>query len=136
LGYSSGGNLAFEVAKKRKNIKRLILLDSWKIEKSIKICWQEAQKEFERDNIAIEETILNHYIEMLNRMNNNKKVNCDIDLISFAKEDKDGLTQKWQDSTKRVFRKYSGFGNHYTMLKNEYLPKNMEILNQILGDLK
>jgi len=133
LGYSSGGNLAYEVAKKSKNIKKLILLDSWKIKKEDKISQREAEIEFQRDNIEIDYPILNSYVEMLNSMNNNKKVNCDIDLISFKKEKKiDGMRQDWQNSTKREFRGHIGFGNHYNMLKNNYLHKNMKIVNKII----
>ena len=133
LGYSSGGNLAYEVAKRSKNIKKLILLDSWKIKKRDILSKKDAKKEFQRDNIEIDNTILKSYIEMLNSMNNNKKVDCDIDLISFKKEKKiESIWQGWQNSTKREFSEHIGFGDHYSMLKDDYLAKNSKIINQII----
>jgi len=128
--------LAFEVSKKmKKSPKKLILLDSWKIEETNSIDRDEMLFEFKIENLEIDYRVVDRYIEMLNSMQNSKKINSDIDLILFRKENKDvmrGINQDWKDSTKRDFREFIGFGNHFNMLKGDNLIKNCHIINRII----
>ena len=135
LGYSSGGNLAFEVIKQmKKRVKKLILLDSWKIEELNAIDRDEALHEFKKENLEIDYLIVDRYIEMLNGMKSSKKINSNIDLISFGKETKDVMkfNQNWQNSTRKEFREYIGFGNHIEMLKDNYLIDNCRLIDKII----
>jgi amino acid adenylation domain-containing protein/FkbH-like protein len=140
LGYSSGGNLAFEVSKNMKiSPRKLILLDSWRINTLQTITKKEALVEFEKEKLEVDEYIIDRYIKMLNGMLNKNKINSDIDLILFSKDDSNDMKevdQNWTNSTNKEFSEFRGFGNHSNMLKNDYLVKNCQVINKIIKGIK
>jgi amino acid adenylation domain-containing protein len=128
LGYSSGGNLAFEVIKEMQNrAKKLILLDSWKIDDFNSVDREEVLLEFKKDNLVIDYNIIDKYIIMLNSMKNIDKISSDIDIVLF-----NNINQNWRELTKNNFRKFIGFGNHFNMLKDDNLTKNCHLINNII----
>ena len=141
MGYSSGGNLAFEIIKKMKEKpKKLILLDSWKIKKFHSVNKNKVLNELKNSDLEINQTILDKYIKMLNSIKNINKIDVDIDLITLSKGrtisgDK-YLDQNWKILTNGSFKKYSGFGNHLNMLKDDYLIKNCKLIRTILREKK
>jgi len=135
LGYSSGGNIAFEVSKRLdKQPKVLILIDSWKIEALYSLKAEDVYEEFRNNHLTIDHTIVNKYINMINLNTNSDKINADIELIRSERDEvgDDSLSQEWHSSTTKAMHKTQGFGNHLEMLKEPYLRDNALLINQIL----
>lgn len=133
LGYSSGGNLAFEVINQlQKKPKKLILVDSWRIKKFNSVDKKIFDKELMR-NIKIKK-----YLKMLNKTQNTKKDNIEIDLIKAKKNKKSNgnkyLDQKWKFLTKKSFKKHQGFGTHFDMFKDDFITENCNLIKKILED--
>ncbi|PJI07373.1 MULTISPECIES: non-ribosomal peptide synthetase [Clostridium] len=158
LGYSGGGNLAFEVAKvlekKGYEVSDIIMLDS-AVKKSVKDNLTYPSKyevisimknffnidnfhEFE-ENIA-ERAMVNHkkYIQYNNKNITKEKVKANIYVISSSstrevRENYEYLLN-WENHTMGKFVIYDGYGLHLDMLSGEYCGKNAEILKNILAE--
>jgi amino acid adenylation domain-containing protein/FkbH-like protein len=138
LGYSSGGNLAFEVVKElKKEPKELILVDSWRIKKFNSLKRDEVFNELKDLHLdADSKRRINIYIEMLNSMRNFGKIETNIELIkslnSIGGSENRYLNQNWKDLTRGIIKEYLGFGEHLEMLKDNYLIKNCKLIKKIL----
>ena len=134
LGYSSSGQLAFEVAKflKSKKLKKIILLDSVKtielnsIKGKEKEILLKASKDFGMSKSQIES-----FMDMINTTINKGVVDVDIDMLRSEEKIED-IYQNWSLNTSKKYRVYQGFGNHIEMVSDMYLGKNCDILKKIL----
>ncbi|HFU74784.1 MAG TPA: DUF2974 domain-containing protein, partial [Arcobacter sp.] len=133
LGYSSGGNLAFELIDHLiKKPQKLILVDSWRIKKFNSV----DDREFDEE--LIQNKRINRYVKVLNKMKNIHQQNIQIVLIK-AQRDKQVkgnkyIDQKWKFLTKGTFTKYQGFGTHYEMFKEEFIMNNCDLIQKTLEE--
>ncbi|MDQ0273730.1 thioesterase domain-containing protein/acyl carrier protein [Cytobacillus purgationiresistens] len=147
LGYSAGGNLAFEVAKNMEisgeSLSSLIILDA-ECKTSIKeISDRQLEKEIE-DQIqnaefkykdllttpSLRQKVkkrIEKYRRYLEETVNEGTINSDIIVIST--EDNDGLS--WSSSTIGKHQVIKGFGNHMGMIHSPYVSKHAEILRNL-----
>jgi amino acid adenylation domain-containing protein len=159
IGYSAGGNLAFEVTKELEKegyeVSDLIFIDSnLKIENEL-LSESEFNKNLETYATAASEylkpygleSVKNKVIEKvakyLNYFHNLKNigiVNANIHLIT--NEEKRGKEESastpsvsWEKLTKNNFKIYPGYGEHPAMLSDGYIEKNIEILKKILAHI-
>ncbi|MBU3162817.1 amino acid adenylation domain-containing protein, partial [Clostridium estertheticum] len=158
LGYSGGGNLAFEAAKvlekKGYEVSDIIMLDS-AVKKSVKDNLTYPSKhevisimknffnidnfhEFE-ENIA-ERAMVNHkkYIQYNNKNITKEKVKANIHVISSSstrevREHYEYLLN-WENHTMGKFVIYDGYGLHLDMLSGEHCDENADILKNILAE--
>ncbi len=154
LGYSGGGNLAFEVCKilesKGKNVHAIIMIDAFRkryIPKSmpadIVVMKEEAMAqlgEAASDN-ALED--LSRYYDLVNFELNDFEgsVQADVYLITsenrttFGDRKVDGVPffHPWSNCTTGNFKEIQGTGNHEDMLKKPWLKTNGQLINQILN---
>lgn len=153
LGYSAGGNLAFEIANEMKNrgleVTDIILIDSKYREVEKEIIFDE---EIERDIKDIIDLIKNNeaYSENINiasieeeikkkvqasfkyhsKLKTNHKLDSNIYLIKS--KDEYSYAKDWMNSTSGNFELYDGQGTHQEMLK---ITENYSIICNILNKL-
>ncbi|MBZ9636378.1 non-ribosomal peptide synthase/polyketide synthase [Clostridium sp. FP1] len=161
MGYSAGGNLAFEVTKELENsgyeVDHIILLDSNIRDEKIKGDSENLKvmkgmvdgvNEYARINAPfmleyISENVqrkLEKFTSYLNELINEGKINANINLILSSSEniDEDTLNIKlkkaneWADLTKKCFKVYQGYGKHNEMTDNDNVKLNAQIINGIL----
>ena len=163
LGWSAGGNLAFEVAKEmeRQNhiVSDLILVDVFKVirtmdysmeqikgivEDNLRVAEQDdiykdflSKSEFVRKKVAsVMESYTTYYF---NHMINSDQVDSNIHLIrsTYDEEGTEDMREEWCKSTTRSFIKYQGIGDHGRMLYTGFIEENgriiMDILNGVFG---
>jgi malonyl CoA-acyl carrier protein transacylase/thioesterase domain-containing protein/acyl carrier protein len=145
LGYSAGGNLAFEVAKGMEkagcSLVDLIIMDSFSsreiegldiadqqdnylefVEKSL----QSRGLSFMKDKILQKVKQYSSYLEGL-RNTGTVKAN-----IYFITAENRKILNDWEHLTINRFKIYKGFGNHIRMLDPGILEKNAVIISEIL----
>ncbi|CAA6802042.1 MAG: Amino acid adenylation domain protein, partial [uncultured Sulfurovum sp.] len=148
FGYSSGGSLAYEVIKemekfKYKLPKKLISLDSWRINKlnyipaDFRVLMIDKAK---RHGLSASECHkIVTYMDMIDSTINMGQINVDIDYISDALKSKDEIEKRheeWASLTTQKVRSFSGFGEHEDMVKKSFLIKNCELIKTSLLDSK
>lgn len=163
MGYSFGGNLAFEAAKALEaaghEVSDIILIDSYKR-------WQAEEKtneELERmvadqmenidmsifgENIAYLEIIkeqtrhkMLRYSKYMNGKIDRGQINARIHLIRCEENNEETtdtaiISRNWEDSTSNRFVVYQGKGKHFDMLEGKYLSYNAAYLQSILQQTK
>ena len=134
FGYSSGGNIAFEVIEelKEKKPSKLILLDSWKIEKINSIEKNDFIEKFDTNFIQSHEKRIDTYIGMLNNMTNTKSIDVAILLLTSnsMNDANEKINQNWGGTNK--FETYKGFGEHFEMLENKNMVQNCKLIIEML----
>ncbi|QDY15881.1 non-ribosomal peptide synthetase [Clostridium botulinum] len=161
IGYSIGGNLAFEVAKNLEKqgyeVSDIILLDSLIREHKIDCSLDSTKKEAERmiENIkqyaSEEDLLMFNYIKenysiitrkifkyklYSNNVINIGKIKSNIHLIASCENKNNEKLNLWQKSTLGSFKIYNGFGSHNLMMSKEYIKKNANIIRDILGKIE
>jgi len=154
FGYSSGGNLAFEMAKELENhgrsVSDLILLDSWKRlpEAPVTENIQEWADEYSPDpalfgNLAelmqsphIREIAfgkLRRYVAYTESITTEGIIRATIHLLCADETvELEGLSQEWQVHTTSVCKTYDGGGLHLDMLKEPWAEENASVINSLL----
>lgn len=160
IGYSAGGNLAFEVAKELEkrgyDVRDVILLDTDLRDEKISVT-SENFTVFDNviKNVRLNLNIpfiveyisenmqrkLETFIPYWNELVNNGNVNANIHFISSSNEniDKDILdiklrkANKWANLTKKSFKVYQGYGEHGEMVDGDIGELNAQIVNKILN---
>ena len=157
MGYSAGGNLAFEVAKQLEKsgyeVDYIILIDSRVRDKKVKgdsenlkgmkamvdEVTENAPFMLEYISVNVQrklERFTSYFFELIN--NGNINANIYLILSSSGNIDEEILNYKlkkaneWVDLTKKFFRVYQGYGEHTEMMVNDYARANARILNEIL----
>jgi len=146
IGFSSGGNIAFEVAdlmlSRGLNVSNLLLIDSWKILKRDALEAEYTKKMldgyFGESYAELTETkgSINSYIEFLNSLNQNKRrLVLNIHLVKAQGNESvnssESLSQDWQSSC-NYFQQYDGFGTHYEMFSKMSVMDNLTLIKNII----
>lgn len=130
LGYSAGGNLAFEIANEMKNrgleVTDIILIDSKYREVEKEIAFDE---EIERDIEEIKRKVQASF-KYHSKLKTNHKLDSNIYLIKS--KDEYSSAKAWMNSTSGNFELYDGQGTHQEMLK---ITENYSIICNILNKL-
>lgn len=154
LGFSSGGNLAFEMAKELERQGRtvldLILLDSWKRLPNAPVSenLDEEIDEYSPDpalfgNLAelvespyIREIAfgkLRRYIAYTESLTTGGIIRAAIHLLCADETvELAGLSQEWHVHTAAVCKTYDGSGSHLDMLKEPWVEENASVINSLL----
>jgi thioesterase domain-containing protein len=159
LGYSAGGNVAFEVAKalegRGHEVSSLVLMDSFFVGEenpnrmSSEDCERYAQQtvdallaaapELQVDRHQFAATWaprIERYYQYLDGVVNSGTVDADIHLIRSTRlPEKLGMRgdlERWVDCTAGRFSRHQGAGEHEHMLDAEHAPHNAEIVAAIL----
>ncbi|WP_342551889.1 non-ribosomal peptide synthase/polyketide synthase [Paenibacillus sp. FSL R7-0652] len=144
LGYSAGGNVAFEVAKKLEQKGEtdiiLIIVDSLRRDQTINMNKDETRLIFEKFeeklNVFSKQEIRDNWVSKISKylkfinglINEDSLLNTEVHLIkSIQNKDKD---LGWKDFTVS-FEVYQGEGDHDSML-DQNIHFNMNIINKIL----
>ncbi|MFH0787411.1 MAG: amino acid adenylation domain-containing protein [Pseudomonadota bacterium] len=154
LGHSSGGNLAFEMAKELERQGRtvldLILLDSWKrLPKApgneIPDDWidpyppapalygnlAEWMESPHYRQIAFGK--LRRYLDYTKSLTTEGIIKGTIHLLCAAERvELDGLSQEWRVHTSAACQTYQGSGSHPAMLKEPWVEENASVINGLL----
>lgn len=153
LGYSGGGNLAFEVCKilesNGKNVHAIIMIDAFRkryipktMPEDIVVMKEEAMTQL--GNAASDNALedLSRYYDLVNFELNDFEgsVDADVYLITsknrttFGDRKVDGVPffHPWSNCTTGNFKEIQGAGNHEDMLKKPWLKTNVQLINQIL----
>ncbi len=164
LGYSAGGNLAFEVAAELerigKEVSDLILLDSYKIDNNkteiqstyTENLYQNIVEEAKNDPMFKEYLEIKYfrekviarvkaYTQFLNNITHEHIIHANIHFIRAdenkeEKEDEQFLLLNWEDFTKKAVEYYNGFGEHGEMLIHDHLSRNTELITDILKNVE
>ncbi|MCX5401883.1 non-ribosomal peptide synthetase/type I polyketide synthase [Streptomyces sp. NBC_00102] len=154
LGYSLGGNLAFEVAKelesRGREVGRVVVLDSRRIMETYEP-GEEGIKTFEAElgrhihlhtgSEVVTRTVLEHaaeYLEFCGRTPNTGTVAALVGVVTD--EEKAGLYAAgapgaWHGSSTAGTQVLKGSGTHADMLDPKHLPRNAELVRSLLtGD--
>jgi len=163
MGYSAGGNLAYEVAKKLEQmgytVSHIIMIDSYRRQgqmikpeelnkESIKeLVIRMLDKSYELNKNVLDINLITdklyenaeEYSKYISSLCQNEKINAKIHFIKNGDENiKIDITKEmmWEEVTNYKVEEYKGVGSHVDMLvKIEYLSKNAEILRKILENL-
>jgi len=145
LGYSAGGNLAFEVAEEMERrgdkIRALILLDAYANREDAGITDRKAQENYEnfvKRNLSamglsfLEDRVMRKmesYANYLGGLEHRGVLGAEIHLIT-------GIDRKargdWDRFTTKGCTVYEGFGRHIEMVNPGFLEKNAEIIRKII----
>lgn len=158
MGWSAGGNLAFEVAKelesKGHNVSDVILVDTHRIinnsnlsEEQIRSMVSENLRLAEQDEVYKEYLGRNEFIKarvankmedyftyLRNKMKNSGRLESDIHIIMSTDNisPEQDLRNDWNEATSGSFKKYQGFGSHPYMLYTGFVEENSRIVREIL----
>jgi amino acid adenylation domain-containing protein len=149
LGYSAGGNVAFEVAKLMEQqghkVEQLVLLDSLRRD----AVQQQSSEEIERDA----ETLLDEvawrygsylsdvtfrtlvtqrivdYSHYLNRTVNDGHVQA---AVNYVYSEEHNFTDTWETSAVQPIEAFQGFGKHVELLQPDFIVRNAEVIRRIL----
>ncbi|MDQ0273980.1 thioesterase domain-containing protein, partial [Cytobacillus purgationiresistens] len=152
LGYSAGGNLAFEVAKSLEatgnKVNRLIMIDAERKEKvgsaSIKQINQETAEQLAAVHHQYQEYLsipsflksienrIQQYRIYLNNVVNDGSINADI----YAFRSIDSSALGWEVATKGTYDEIQSYGKHGEMLEDPYLIQNAKKIKEKLPALK
>jgi len=158
FGYSGGGNLGFELAKKLESAGRavtLILLDSFRldstyerseaqIQRAIQLNLEYFDRYLEGDAdlriFVSNETVrgilvkkMGGYLRHLDTIDNRGSIRGDIHLIESIEFAGDPRRAAWAGATEGTFRTYQGHGAHVEMILEGHVARNAEILHRILN---
>ncbi|MDD5287114.1 MAG: AMP-binding protein, partial [Desulfuromonadaceae bacterium] len=155
LGYSSGGNLAFEMAKelerRGRTVSNLILLDSWKRLPNAPVSenLQEWGDEYSPDpalfgNLSelmvsphIREIVfgkLRSYLAYTDSLTTQGNIGGVIHLLRVGDSTPlEGLSQEWYDQTTAECAVYDVGGSHLAMLKEPCVAENARVINSFLS---
>lgn len=158
LGYSAGGNLAFEVAKameaKGHSVSDIIMFDTYMKTEVMKMTQEELEAEIERflqlENIreildfshgdeVVKERVLKKtkaYVAYYLQLVNEGQINATIHFVQ-AEHDEANIAQPadpqmWKTSTNGKYREYQGAGMHYSMFNGHFLQRNAKMVQRIL----
>ncbi|MCM3342854.1 amino acid adenylation domain-containing protein [Paenibacillus sp. MER TA 81-3] len=150
LGYSAGGNLAFEVAKKLESegreVAHLILLDSYPRKTALQAADQEAYAESLQEEISrfiahvpdmnIEEVLRNitRYKSWVDRVATDGRIQASIHLIQSENAGELPEQNFWKPWTAGDQILYQGSGKHEHMLESEDAKKNGAIVRAIFKE--
>jgi amino acid adenylation domain-containing protein len=157
FGYSGGGNVAFELAKRMESngrSVRLILLDSFRIEpapsqdedqirRSIRLNLEYFDRHLERDpklrvfvsNELVRAMLvrkMGNYMRYLDAIQNEGTIEGDIHIIESTEFEGDSRRDAWAQATRGSLHKHRGHGSHVDMILETHVAANAEILNRIL----
>lgn len=154
IGYSAGGNLAFEVAKAMEQqgyvVKRIFMLDSSRKTKIIKQSMEKIAQEVEQELRAAvkiykdylsDEAVLRmvgekmkSYIHYLHGLINDGTVSADIHMIEEKALLSLSLSDsiKWHKSTSGRYARHQGFGAHERMLEGEFALRNAKLIEELI----
>lgn len=159
LGYSYGGNFAFEVAKELeasgREVSDIILIDSYKRWEAEEKTDEELESMVEAQMEGIDMSIFGEnvaYLKILKEQTRHKmlryskymngkidrgRVNASIHLIRCEENNEEItetaiLNRNWEGSTSNRFIVYQGKGKHFDMLDLKYVPYNAAYLMPIL----
>ena len=161
MGYSSGGNLAFDVAKELINqgneVKDIILLDSrFRTEVQEHVMTKEEWKQALYDKYDLEKyeetemlvsdysvDMIMTYLMYVDCSKTTGTVDANITFINSEKEFDDARMFKWKEATTREFKIVQGFGTHYQMITTnnrsvtqkeiDIIKNNADIVREILN---
>ncbi|WP_258348931.1 non-ribosomal peptide synthetase/type I polyketide synthase [Saccharopolyspora gregorii] len=152
LGYSLGGNLAFEVAgeleRRGRRVARVIIVDSYRISAPFEV-GDEQLAEFERElaehlrrhtgtDVVAEETRdqAREYLEFCGRTPNTAVLDAPITVLSDPHNLPIHLTGEeggWQDRSRRGAEVLRGSGAHADMLDREHVGANADLVREVLA---
>jgi malonyl CoA-acyl carrier protein transacylase/thioesterase domain-containing protein/acyl carrier protein len=148
LGYSAGGNLAFEVVKAMEKVGshsiELIIMDSYtnrEIEGLTSPDQQDNYLNFVIKNLEtrglsfLKEKVtrkIKKYGSYLDNLETDGKVKA---AIHFITANNRKIANDWEHLTANTFKIYNGFGTHLQMLDHGNLEKNAKIINKILTEI-
>lgn len=156
MGYSFGGNIAYEVAKELEGrgiiVRHIVFIDSYRLNKfwfadpsDLKV---EVDKFFDEyvpmdKGMNLEEFHNDMFRQMstyCNFINNYEGIYPEIEasmyMILSSEEVADiDVRLQWEYSTRNQYKMYQGYGTHMEMWRNEFLPKNLELLVTILNTI-
>ncbi|MGG1441505.1 amino acid adenylation domain-containing protein [Brevibacillus laterosporus] len=162
LGYSAGGNLAFEVAKameeKGHTVSDIIMFDTYMKTEQMKMTPEELEDEIERflqlENIreildfshgdeVVKEQVLKKtraYVAYFLQLAHVGQVHASIHFVQ-AEPDEANIAQPadlqmWGKFTKGTYREYQGAGMHYSMFNGHFLQRNAKMVQRILQQIK
>ncbi len=149
IGYSSGGNLAFEVAGEMErrgcNVRAIIFLDAYadrepggaadmnareKYENYIKTNLKAMGLSFLEDRVMRK---MESYACFLEGLEHRGVLETELHLITGIDRKVEG---DWDRFTSNGCTVYDGFGKHIEMLSSGYLEKNAEIVRKIIKDAR
>lgn len=150
LGYSAGGNLAFEVTKKLEEyglaVSDLIIVDSPLRVEAMQLDGEKIQTEAQKlVNLMAEHLgesirtvadqnidVIKEYYDYTNKMINKGVLNANIHIITSNETTKEDI-QSWERSTLHQVYVYKGAGEHMNMLIDpNNLAENARIIDSIL----
>jgi thioesterase domain-containing protein/acyl carrier protein len=160
MGWSAGGNLAFEVAKEMERqghkVTDIILVDVHRMVSNLNLPKEEIQKmvndnlklamedEFYKDYLSKNEFIRNrvaskmedYFTYLRNEMINSGDVSSNIHVIYSTDQvpPEHDLRGDWHRVTTGKFTKYQGVGSHPYMLYSGFVEENLKIVRQILDN--
>lgn len=154
LGYSAGGNYAYNVATALKNqgeeVRALILIDSIRMtpdsilnaqEKEDVIAWaiQESQLPATLDKSFIEKT-MRAYLDFILYHPNQSDLTTDIFCVNAQEQEglallNDVFNKNWNDSTRGNVATYQAKGNHFEVLAEPHIAHNAKIIQSVLEKL-
>nr|WP_261804152.1 thioesterase domain-containing protein [Paenibacillus thiaminolyticus] len=150
LGYSAGGNLAFEVAKQLESegreVAHLILLDSYPRKSALQAADQAAYAESLQDEISrfiahvpeadVEEVLHNitQYKSWVDSIATDGRIQARIHLIQSENVEESPEQYYWKPWTAGDQILYQGSGKHEQMLEGEEASKNGSVVRAILHE--
>ncbi len=154
LGYSIGGNLAYDTAlvleRRGRKISALIFIDNYRRLELLSFSDEEYRKNAEEYLVMVDERYLRsenrefvleaieHYDRYMDSRMETESVNAPIHLIKGEDKELDlpykMSQQAWQELTPE-FIIHQGSGQHLEMLSDQHLEKNVDQLNRILVGL-
>ncbi|EKV29841.1 Long-chain-fatty-acid--CoA ligase [Caenispirillum salinarum AK4] len=158
FGYSGGGNLGFELTKhleaQGRTVERLILLDTFRLDRTYDTPADERREAIERnldyfadhirrdaetrmlvDNPAIRSMLVRRmdaFLRWLDSVDNRGTIAADIDLIEATDHTGDPRRAAWGHATTGRFTVHAGAGPHVDMLLPAHLEANAAVLRRIL----
>jgi thioesterase domain-containing protein len=151
MGYSSGGNLAFEMTKRLElagiEVSGLILLDSWRRIKAQHLSEQAIQEIIDWHHQSAEQTILSEmhdvasltaYLGDISQRVNSGQVKANIHSIQAEHQDveqgasQEYLTLDWQQSTLGHYQVHQGQGDHLSLFSKQAIDHNRRILEEVV----
>ncbi|PLX80173.1 MAG: hypothetical protein C0614_07390 [Desulfuromonas sp.] len=141
LGYSGGGNFAWEVASRlgEQAPQALVMLDSWVMAEkpSAEEYLRWIGQHYANIDGLPDQTALHAYIEALPSGLGEETIPSRIVLISSADhEPPDGIMHRhWGGKTRGEFTVVPGVGNHFEMCRPEFLDNNIHLARRIIDGL-
>jgi acyl carrier protein len=149
MGYSSGGNIAFEVVKcletAGRKIKRLVLIDSLvkkdsvayndaAVNQELKFWMEEMKytKDFFSKDKEFYTKLIRSYAGYMAPLVNQGKINCPVHLLRSSSEIESGLYAEWSLFTSVGYQELLGSGAHHELFFPEYVAENSKRLLDLI----